>query len=91
MENSNAHQPVPATEEVVEKLPRVVLEDGCTSCSHARRDTPIDSRNCQPRCSRRIALSAKISLRWGPRILMSKSSSLYLASILSTNHAFSLG
>ncbi|KAI0756485.1 hypothetical protein C8Q80DRAFT_1128877 [Daedaleopsis nitida] len=28
MENSNAHQPVPATEEVMKELPRVVLEDG---------------------------------------------------------------
>ncbi|RPD65085.1 hypothetical protein L227DRAFT_650200 [Lentinus tigrinus ALCF2SS1-6] len=28
MENSNAHQPVPATEEVIEKLPREVLEQG---------------------------------------------------------------
>ncbi|KAI0361065.1 hypothetical protein OH77DRAFT_1585238 [Trametes cingulata] len=28
MENSNAHQPVPATEEVIEKLPREVLEEG---------------------------------------------------------------
>ncbi|TFK95009.1 hypothetical protein K466DRAFT_641844 [Polyporus arcularius HHB13444] len=28
MENNNAHQPVPATEEVIEKLPRVVLEQG---------------------------------------------------------------
>lgn len=28
MENSNAHQPVPASEEVTEKLPRVVLEEG---------------------------------------------------------------
>ncbi len=31
MENSNAHQPVPASEEVTEKLPRVVLEEGCMS------------------------------------------------------------
>ncbi|KAH9920226.1 uncharacterized protein BXZ73DRAFT_91960 [Epithele typhae] len=28
MENNNAHQPVPATEQVVEKLPREVLEEG---------------------------------------------------------------
>ncbi|KAI0673647.1 hypothetical protein C8Q78DRAFT_1067924 [Trametes maxima] len=28
MENSNAHQPVPATEEAIEKLPREVLEEG---------------------------------------------------------------
>ncbi|KAI0363637.1 hypothetical protein BV20DRAFT_975484 [Pilatotrama ljubarskyi] len=28
MENSNAHQPVPATEEVIEKLPRELLEEG---------------------------------------------------------------
>ncbi|KAI0334401.1 hypothetical protein GY45DRAFT_1295236 [Cubamyces sp. BRFM 1775] len=28
MENSNAHQPVPASEEVIEKLPREVLEEG---------------------------------------------------------------
>ncbi|KAI0778698.1 hypothetical protein BD413DRAFT_115422 [Trametes elegans] len=28
MENSNAHQPVPASEEVLEKLPREVLEEG---------------------------------------------------------------
>ncbi|CDO73110.1 hypothetical protein BN946_scf185007.g164 [Trametes cinnabarina] len=28
MENSNAHQPVPATEEIIEKLPREVLEEG---------------------------------------------------------------
>ena len=31
MENSNAHQPVPATEEVIQKLPREVLEEGCMS------------------------------------------------------------
>ena len=30
MENSQAH-PVPATEEIMEKLPREVLEEGCKS------------------------------------------------------------
>lgn len=30
MENSNAGHPVPATEEIMEKLPREVLEEGCT-------------------------------------------------------------
>lgn len=34
MENSNAHRPVPATEELVEKLPREVLTTGCT-CSRS--------------------------------------------------------
>ena len=29
MENSNAHRPVPATEEIIQKLPREVLEEGC--------------------------------------------------------------
>jgi E3 ubiquitin-protein ligase RNF115/126 len=29
MENSNAHRPVPATDEVTEKLPKEVLVDGC--------------------------------------------------------------
>ena len=29
MENSNAHRPVPAPEEVIAKLPREVLEEGC--------------------------------------------------------------
>jgi E3 ubiquitin-protein ligase RNF115/126 len=30
MENSNAHRPVPATEEIIAKLSREVLEVGCT-------------------------------------------------------------
>lgn len=30
MENSNGHAPVPATEEVMNNLPRTVLEEGCT-------------------------------------------------------------
>ena len=29
MEHSNAHRPVPATEEIIEKLPREVLMEGC--------------------------------------------------------------
>ena len=29
MEQSNANRPVPATEEIVEKLPREVLMEGC--------------------------------------------------------------
>jgi hypothetical protein len=29
MENSNANRPVPATEEIMEKLPKEVLEVGC--------------------------------------------------------------
>jgi hypothetical protein len=29
MEHSNAHRPVPATEEIIEKLPREVLMLGC--------------------------------------------------------------
>jgi E3 ubiquitin-protein ligase RNF115/126 len=29
MENSNAHRPVPAPDETIDKLPREVLEDGC--------------------------------------------------------------
>jgi E3 ubiquitin-protein ligase RNF115/126 len=29
MENSNTHRPVPAPEEVVDKLPRELLEEGC--------------------------------------------------------------
>jgi E3 ubiquitin-protein ligase RNF115/126 len=33
MENSNAHRPVPATDEIMEKLPREVLEAGCKSLS----------------------------------------------------------
>ena len=31
MENNNSHRPVPATEEIMEKLPREVLEIGCES------------------------------------------------------------
>lgn len=30
METSNANRPVPATEEVVDKLDHQVLEEGCT-------------------------------------------------------------
>lgn len=30
MDNSNAHRPVPATEEIIANLPREVLEHGCT-------------------------------------------------------------
>lgn len=30
MENSNGHAPVPATEEVMNNLPRTILEEGCT-------------------------------------------------------------
>ena len=29
MEHSNAHRPVPATQEIIEKLPREVLMEGC--------------------------------------------------------------
>jgi len=29
MENSNAHRPIPATEEIIAKLPREVLELEC--------------------------------------------------------------
>lgn len=29
MENSNSHAPVPATEEIMDKLPRSILEEGC--------------------------------------------------------------
>ena len=29
MEHSNAHRPVPATEEIIQKLQRDVLEEGC--------------------------------------------------------------
>ena len=29
MEHSNAHRPVPATEEIIEKLPRELLMEGC--------------------------------------------------------------
>jgi hypothetical protein len=29
MEHSNAHRPVPATEEIIDKLPREVLMVGC--------------------------------------------------------------
>jgi hypothetical protein len=32
MENSNASRPVAATEDIMEKLPREVLEVGCKSC-----------------------------------------------------------
>lgn len=31
MESTNAHRPVPATEEIIEKLPREILEVGSTS------------------------------------------------------------
>ena len=34
MENSNSHRPVPATEEIIQKLPRHVLEETSTSISH---------------------------------------------------------
>lgn len=29
MEHSNAHRPVPATEEIIQRLPREVLMEGC--------------------------------------------------------------
>lgn len=32
MENSNAHRPVPATEDIIAGLPRELLEVGCMSC-----------------------------------------------------------
>lgn len=35
MENSNSGHPVPATEEVMERLPREVLEEGC-ACPGSR-------------------------------------------------------
>lgn len=35
MENSNAHRPVPATEEIIQKLPREVLIEGCEYCAHS--------------------------------------------------------
>ena len=34
MENSNSHRPVPATEEIIQKLPRHVLEETSTSLLH---------------------------------------------------------
>jgi len=33
MENSNSHRPVPATEEIMQKLPRQVLEEASASMS----------------------------------------------------------
>lgn len=48
MENSNAHRPVPAPEEVVAKLPREVLMEGCKS-EHALRSYKVISEiNCLP-------------------------------------------
>lgn len=29
MENSNTHRPVPASEDIMDKLPRTILEEGC--------------------------------------------------------------
>jgi hypothetical protein len=47
METSNAGRPVPATEEIIENLPREVLEIGCwgvypsdLSCAHMRDFSP---------------------------------------------------
>ncbi|KAH9486238.1 putative RING finger protein P32A8.03c [Psilocybe cubensis] len=34
MENSNSHRPVPATEEIIQKLPREVLEEGSATLEH---------------------------------------------------------
>lgn len=48
MENSNAHQPVPATEEVVEKLPREVLEEGCMSAISHHRVCPRSNEPLAP-------------------------------------------
>ena len=31
MENNNSHRPIPATEEIMAKLPREVLMEGCKS------------------------------------------------------------
>jgi hypothetical protein len=37
MEHSNAHRPVPATEEIIENLPREVLMEGCKQPVPLRR------------------------------------------------------
>ena len=58
MENSNAHRPVPASEEIMDKLPREVLEDGCELA--AMRAASI-ANDLQRRCWIRIALCARIS------------------------------
>jgi len=49
MENSNASAPVPATEEVIEKLPREVLEEGCAlleeSCAVCKDQFKLDTED----------------------------------------------
>src|ERR1700733_11896968 len=55
MENSNAHRPVPATEEIIDGLPRKLLEVGCTSlydlfcnhvCSYGPCIAPMLEKDC---------------------------------------------
>jgi len=36
MENSNSNRPVPATDQIIEDLPRVILEQGCTLIGNTR-------------------------------------------------------
>lgn len=48
MENSNSSHPVPATEEVMEKLDRSVLEEGCTSTCFTIHWTVTDWFRLQP-------------------------------------------
>ncbi|KAI0639925.1 hypothetical protein C8Q77DRAFT_1205336 [Trametes polyzona] len=49
MENSNAHQPVPASEEAMEKLPREVLEEGSPllekDCAVCKEQFKLDSED----------------------------------------------
>jgi len=49
MENSNSHRPVPATEEIIEKLPRQVLEEASTSISIL--SSPVNITHFPPRSS----------------------------------------
>lgn len=45
METSNPHRPVPATDEIMQDLPREVLEIGCELNGTVYIDKYIDSRN----------------------------------------------
>ena len=42
MEGANSNRPVPATDEIMEKLPREVLEEGSQCIASARADHMID-------------------------------------------------
>ena len=82
MENSNAHRPVAATEEVIKKLNHEVLEEGCAWLV-CLRGTPNTYHGFQPPFLKRTVQSARINFPYRQRTQTSRLLSPYPVNILS--------